>query len=478
MKSVTKHHHLIIVYIFLLFLYGMGTGCQVGKEYKRPATELPTQYRGAPETADSAGIAATPWKIFFAYPELEELIDSAIAKNYDLQLAIRNMESARLTLQQAKLGQLPDIVFQATASSTRSSDNSLNGISAQQFLGTSHVEDYNANIGLTWEADIWGKIRSRKEAALADYLQTTEARKAVQTQLVSDVAQGFYNLLMLDDQLAVARKNVMLNDSTLRIIRLQYDAGQVTALAIEQADAQRHTAALLVPQLEQSIQIQENALRILAGELPSSINRNMSIDNLDVPERFSAGVPASLLGQRPDVQAMEFALQAANARVGVAKANMYPSLVITANAGVNSFQFANWFSVPASLFGMAAGGLTQPIFQRKQLKTQYELAMLEREKSVIRFRQSVLNAVGEVSNALVKLEKLKEQRVIASERTDTLQLATRNAGLLFKSGMANYLEVLTAQGAALQSELETVDLKRQHLNSFVELYRSLGGGWK
>jgi len=465
-------------YILMLAILAMAVSCHVGKEYARPALDIPDRYRDGPDITDSAGLAGSPWKVFFTYPVLQELIDSTLAKNYDLQFALRNMESASLVFRQARLGQLPDFTFQATASTSRAADNSLSGISDQQFLGTSHVEDYNANIGISWEADIWGKIRSRKEAALYDYLQTSEAKKAVQTRLVSDVAQGFYNLLMLDEQLQVARKNLMLNDSTLRIIRLQFAAGQVTALAIEQADAQRHTSALLVPQLEQSIVLQENALRILSGELPSAINRNMSIDSLDVPDHFSTGVPASLLSQRPDVHATEFALQAANARVGVAKANMYPSLVITASAGVNSFQFGNWFSIPASLFGMAAGSLTQPIFQRKQLKTQYELAQLDREKSVILFRQSVLNAVGEVSNALVRVEKLREQRQIALERTDTLQLATRNAGLLFKSGMANYLEVLTAQGAALQSELETVDLKRQHLNSFVELYRSLGGGWK
>jgi outer membrane protein, multidrug efflux system len=465
-------------YIYMLVQLLGVNACKVGKDYARPALDLPGQYRNGPEVPDSAGMAAVPWKIFFTYPVLQEIIDSAVVKNYDLQIALKNMESARLSLKQAKLGQLPDLTFQATASSTRSSDNSLNGISDQQFLGTSHVEDYNANIGISWEADIWGKIKSRKEAALADYLQTTEARKAVQTQLVSDVAQGFYNLLMLDEQLKVARKNLTLNDSTLRVIRLQYDAGQSTSLAIGQADAQRHTSALLVPQLEQNIVIQENALRVLAGELPSTINRNISIDSLDVPDHFSTGVPAGLLSQRPDVQATEYALQAANARVGVARANMYPSLIITAGGGVNSFQLSNWFSIPASLFGMAAGSLTQPLFQRRQLKTQYELAEIDREKSVIQFRQSVLNAVGEVSNALVKVEKLREQRAIASERTDILQLATRNAGLLFKSGMANYLEVLTAQATALQSELETVDLKRQHLNSFVELYRSLGGGWK
>jgi NodT family efflux transporter outer membrane factor (OMF) lipoprotein len=468
----------IIGYATMLFLLLSTMACRVGKDYARPAMDVPDRYREPVNSRDTLQMGYVPWNVFFTDPSLQELIDSAVRRNYDLLYAIKNLESARLTLAQAKLGHWPEFNFQVTAASTRSSDNSLNGLNAQQFLGSTHVEDYNANIGISWEADIWGKISRQKEASLADYLQTYEARKAVQTQLVSDVAQGYYNLLMLDKQLEVARKNLMLDDSTLRIVRLQFDAGQVTSLAVDQTDAQRHNAAQLLPQLEQDIAIQENALRVLCGELPSAVHRETTLDAMEVPHAFSTGVPAELLQLRPDVKASEYALQSANARVGVAKAKMYPSLVITANAGLNSFQFTNWFTIPASLFGAVAGSLTQPLFQRKQLKTQYEIAVIERDKSVIRFRQSLLIAIEEVSNALVKVDKLREQRDIATARMNLLTTATKNASLLFKNGMANYLEVLTAQATALQSELESVDLKRQHLNSFVELYRTLGGGWK
>jgi multidrug efflux system outer membrane protein len=278
--------------------------------------------------------------------------------------------------------------------------------------------------------------------------------------------------------LDIAHKNVQLNDSTLRIIRLQYNAGQVTSLAVQQAEAQEQAAAQLVPQFEQSISIQENALRILAGELPGRVARNAILDQLVLPANLSAGLPASLVSRRPDVKSAELALVTANANVGINKAAMYPVLNITATGGINSFKASNWFNIPASLFGMVAGGIAQPLLEHKQLKTQYDVAQVEREKTVLQFRQSVLNAVGEVSDAMVKIEKLKQQQSIAATRVNTLQHATSNANLLFKNGMANYLEVITAQSNVLQGELELASIKSEELSAVAELYRSLGGGWK
>jgi multidrug efflux system outer membrane protein len=395
-----------------------------------------------------------------------------------MQLAVKNIEASQLLLKQTKWNYLPDARLQVTANSNRPSNNSLNGLSAKTFLGTTHVEDYSANIALSWEADIWGKIKNQKASALAGYLQTEEAKKAIQTNIVASVSQGFYNLLMLDAQILIAKKNIALNDSTLRIIRLQYNAGQVTALAIQQAEAQQLTAAALLPQLEQNIAIQENALSILAGELPGRIQRNVLLSQINIADSLSAGVPSQTLSRRPDVKSNELALNIANAQVGIAKANMYPSLSITASGGLNSFRSSNWFNVPASLFGAVAGGVVQPLFQKKQLTTAYELAKVNREKTVIEFRQSVLNAVGEVSDALVRIEKLQAERSIAITRVNTLQKAISNANLLFKTGMANYLEVITAQSNVLQSELELASITREQLSAKVELYRSLGGGWK
>jgi multidrug efflux system outer membrane protein len=463
--------------VFFILLLVVFTACKVSKDIVTPAAELPANFRNA-VTADTNSIGDIKWKSFFTDVSLQRLINNAIVKNYDMQLAVKNIEAAQLLLKQTKWSYLPDARLQLTANSNRPSDNSLNGLSAKSFLGTTHVEDYSANISLSWEADIWGKIKNQRAGALAGYLQTEEARKAIQTNIVASVSQGFYNLLMLDAQIGIAQKNIALNDSTLRIIRLQYDAGQVTSLAVEQAEAQRLTASALVPQLEKNIAIQENALSILAGELPNRIQRNITLNQVSISDSLSTGVPANMVSRRPDVKSYELALARANAQVGITKANMYPTLSITAGGGLNSFKATNWFNVPASLFGVVSGGIVQPLFQKKQLTTAYEIAKVEREKSVIEFRQSVLYAVGEVSDALVRIEKLKTEQSIAATRVSTLQKAIATSNMLFSSGMANYLEVITAQANVLQSELELAAITREQLSAKVELYRSLGGGWK
>ncbi len=467
-----KRFNILSILLFAL----IWSGCSVSKDLALPQSLAPKMFRNS-MPKDSSSVGDLPLKSFINDLTVQNLIDTALVKNYDMQIALKNIDAAEVLFKQSKLGYLPELKLQVAASSSRPSDNSLNGLSLNQFTGSTHIEDYNANLGLLWEADIWGKIRNQKAGALASFLQTEEARKAVQTRLVSNVAQGYYNLLMLDAQLEIAKKNLKLNDSTLRIINLQFDAGQVTSLAIQQAEAQQLNAAQLIPRLEQNVALQENALSVLIGTMPKSINRTSRLDKMAIPQDLNAGFPSSLLSRRPDIKSAELALNIANAKVGVAKASLYPSLVITASGGINSFKASNWFNVPASLFGLVSGGITQPIFQRGQLKSTLELAKIDREKTVIQFRQSVIDAVGEVSDELTKVEKLKTQYGIAEKRALTLQQASKNASMLFKSGMANYLEVITAQGNLLQSELELTTIKTEQLNAVVGLYRSLGGGW-
>ncbi len=476
MKSSITRYALVVV-------FSAATACRISKDLPPVTPELPASFAGSPaastSAADSAGIAAIPWKTFFTAPDLQQLIDTAIVNNYDMQVALQNIAQAQLLLKQTKWNNVPELRFNVTASSSRPSDNSLTGLSLSAFgVGTSHVEDYSANLAISWEADIWGKIRNQSKSALAAYLQTTEAKKTIQTSIIRYVAQGYYNLLMLQTQLAIAQKNVLLNDSTITIIKLQYDAGQVTLLAVEQAKAQQLTAAELVPQFRQDIVLQENALRILAGKLPAAIVSHTLLDDIVIADSLATGIPAALLQQRPDVRSQELALTIANANVGIYKAELYPALRINASGGVNSFRASNWFNIPASLFGIVGGSIFQPLLQHKQLQTQYEVAKIEREKTVVRFRQTVLNAVGEVSDALVKIDQLKTRRGLAATRVQTLVDATANASLLFKNGLANYLEVITAQGNVLQSELNLASIKRSELDAAAELYIALGGGWK
>lgn len=459
-----------------LFLSSLLIGCSVSKDTPLP-TIAPDSFRDA-TSKDSSSIGSVKLKSFINDPILQNLIDTALVNNYDMQIALKNIDAAEILFKQSKLGNLPELKLQIAANSSRPSDSSLNGLTLKQFTGSTHIEDYNANFGLLWEADIWGKIRNQKAGALASYLQSEEARKAIQTRLVANVAQGYYNLLMLDAQLEIAKKNLELNNKTLSMISLQFDAGQVTSLAVQQAQSQQLNAEQLIPRLVQNAVLQENALSVLIGKMPDALKRESRLEKMTVPRELNAGFPAEMLNRRPDIKSAELALNVANAKVGIAKANLYPSLVITANGGINSFKTSNWFNVPASLFGLVSGGITQPIFQRGQLKSQFELAKIEREKTVIQFRQSVLNAAGEVSDELTKVEKLEAQYSIAEKRAQTLQQASANADMLFNNGMANYLEVIVAQGNLLQTELELASIKTEQLNAVVNLYRSLGGGWQ
>ncbi len=452
--------------------------CKVSKDIETPKDAFPENFRNASVSKDTASIADVEWKNFFTEKDIIQLIDSAVARNNDLQIAVKNIEIAQYRFTQSKWGNVPQVNLSVSASTSNPSDNSFTGKNLGQALGQNHIDDYSAGASLSWEADIWGKIRNQKKGAFAGYLQSEEVKKALQTTIVANVSKGYYNLLMLDAQLEIAKQNYKLNDSTTNIIKLKYDAGQVTTLAIQQSEAQKLVSAQLIPQLEQNIAIQENALSVLTGSFPNSKTRTIRLSTLEVKNNKAVGIPSSLVSRRPDVKSAELALKVANANVGITKADLYPSLKITAQGGVNSFETSNWFNIPASLFGTVAGGLTQPLLNNKKVRTQYNIAVAEREKAVLSFRQSVLVAVSEVSDALVKVEKLQQQESFLKERVKTLQQAIKNANLLFKNGMAEYLEVLSAQSNLLQSELELADIKRQQLTANTELYRALGGGWR
>lgn len=453
------------------------SSCKVGKEYQRPVLELPKQFNSV-SFSDTSSIADLQWKQFFTDTALKALIEKGIAYNQDLLVAIKRIEIAQQQVKQAKLLQLPEIDLQITGQYNYLSKNSLNGISTNNFIGKNHIEDYVNIFNISWEADVWGKLQRQKESTLAEYLQTYEAAKAVQTQVITNIAQGYFNLLMLDKQMDISRRNLLLSDSFLTATRLLKDAGMVNLLAVQQAESQKQSTALLIPQLEQSVALQENALQVLTGQLPGTVSRAGALNEFLIDDNFSTGLPASMVSRRPDVRSSEMALVAANARVGVAQANMYPIFNITAGAGLESFKASNWYSIPNSLFGLATGSIIQPIFRRRELKTQFETAKLHREQAVIQFRQSVLQATREVFDALVQIDKLKQQQQIETDRVDTLRRAVFNAQLLFRSDLANYLEVITAQANALQAELDLASIRRQQLGAIVELYRALGGGWR
>lgn len=436
---------------------------------------LPEKFRNAPATAESV----YTWDIrsFFKNKALLALIDTAVKHNSDLLIAVKNIASSEAVLKKVKLNYLPELNGQLAGNHTISSKNSLAGVGNEQFIGKRDVEDFTASLGLSWEIDIWGRIRREKEEALAVYMQSQEVKKAVQTKLVADVANGYYNLLMLDEQLEIAKKNRSLSDSTVQLIQIQYKVGEASNLAIQQAKAQLEMTKQLIPQIEQSIALQENALSLLCGSYAGAVKRKAQPAE-EFGYQQNDAYPVSILSARPDIRVAEFALRAANANAGVAQAAMYPALTITASGGLNSFKSSNWFTIPGSLFGVVAGGITQPVFQRRKLKTQYDQAVIEREKAVISFRQAVLQGYAQVSDALISKQKLDEQYVAAENREIQLSAGINTAGILFRTGMANYLEIITANNNYLQSRLQTVELYKNKAAARIELYRALGGGWQ
>lgn len=450
------------------------SSCVLSRKYARPEMNLPETYRN--HIAVTADTIQLPWKAFFRDPQLIKLIEKALEKNNEVATALKNIEQLELAFKQAKLGLLPALDLNAGASRAWQSKNTLNGSLSEQFVGTTYLDDFNASLRLSWEADIWGKVKMHKDASKANYFAQKEHLSALKTRIISQVAQAYYNLVGLDEQLKIARQNILLSDSTLQMMRLQYQAGQINSLALNQAEAQRKTAELLVPLALQNIEVQENALSILCGSYPDSITRSGSLSGV-MPEQILAyGVPAQLLSRRPDVKAAEYAVVSANAKTGLAQADMYPGFSLSPQVGVNSLKFSNWFDLPGSVTKTLAINLTQPVFQKKALKTAYETAVLEQEKTVIQFRQSVMTAVNEVSDAMAKYKGASERLNLVQEKTGLLQKATGDAIKLYSSGMATYLEVITAQNNRLQNDLEAINIRMDHLNAITDLYRALGGG--
>lgn len=486
-KVKIMHKAPYIILLFFVSLSGLYS-CKVGKNYQRPKLDLPEKYRDEIEPADSVGIGNIYWKDFFVDSTLHKLIDTAIVYNYDMRKALKNIQIADQRVMQARAEFLPEINAElGTINRQFRSKNFYSTPTAKWYEENGRTPPENlyaytpqniTSLGLSWELDIWGKIRRLNESALAQYLQTYEARKLLQTQLVANVAEGYYNLLMLDAQLEVAQRNLQLTDSTARIVKLQRDAGQVTSLAIQQTESQKLAAQSLIPQLERQVVVQENTLRALAGQLPDSIKRSAALTDFLIEDSVSAGVPLYMVSHRPDVRSAELALRAANADVGVAQAYRYPTLTINAEGGLNSMLPSNWFKIPGSLFGGIIGSLTAPVFNKRKIKTDIEVAKLERDKAELDFQQVVLDAINEVTNTLVGIKKLQEEYEIAERRVQVTRLGIRQAGLLFKAGYATYLEIITAQQNAIDSELELVSLKQQLLIARVELYRALGGGWQ
>lgn len=450
--------------------------CFVAKDYTRPQIEeTQNLYRTDALPTDSLSMADVSWKTLFTDPYLTQYIEEGLQNNIDIRIAIQQVLAAEAYVKQGKSGYLPNVSAKASATRSYLSGNGQQGAILNN-LGTDHIDQFELSGALSWEADIWGKIRSNKRAYEAGYLQSVAAHQAVKSRLVADIASTYYQLLSLDAQLKITKRSVSVRDSSVSTIQALKDAGQVTQVAVDQNIAQYNNARALQVDLETAIFRTENTLSILLGKQPQDYQRSV-LDDQQLQSDLKLGVPSTLLSNRPDVMAAEYNLVRAFELTNVARSNFYPSLTLTATGGFQSLQLDQLLNTN-SVFANLVGGLTQPIFSQRKLRTQKEVADAQQEQALLEFKRSLLVAGNEVSNALFSYHQETEKFEYRELEVEALRSAERNSDELLKNGYANYLDLLTARQSALNAELNVIDSKLQQLLSIVDLYEALGGGWK
>lgn len=454
-----------------LMLLVLVQSCKVTKDYSRPELNLPGTFDDLSVKTEKKVQEIPSYQQYFNDPALKELLDKVMVRNSDLLIASEQMLAAEAMLKSVKLNYLPDINLQVNAGVQRLSQNSMMG----SFAGGLIFQEYNFAPSVSWDIDFWGKLKRQREEAMSGYLGLAENRRALRVQLIAQTAQAYYNLLSLDDQLRITQTVEKSMQETLEMLKTQYSVGDVSSLAIKQSEAQLAETRALIPDIKASIKAQENALQTLAGSYPGAVTRAQSLQEKAFSTELESGVPADLLANRPDIKQKEFELQAANARVGIARTEFYPTLKITGQGGLNAIKATNWFSIPASLFGNAAAGLTQPVFNKRSIRSAYEQALHQREAAVHEFRKSVLVGVEEVSSSLSNITHIKEQMSEVNNRKTAMHQAIADAQMLYKYGEANYLEVLTVQQGYLQAELAHTLVIQKEINAYIALYKALGG---
>ncbi|PIB33884.1 hypothetical protein BFP78_02270 [Gaetbulibacter sp. 5U11] len=472
MKSILKHRNFSKGALILVVALTLQS-CFVAQDYVRPDLDAETQalYRTDNLPTDSISIADVSWKNLFTDQYLQQYIEEGLQNNMDVRIALQQILAAQAYAKQGKAGYLPSVSVGANATHQELSENSQFGA-----LFSGGIDTYDITANLSWEADIWGKIRSNKRATQAAYLQSVAGHQAVKTQLISSIANTYYNLLALDAQLEVTKQTIITRESGVKTIKALKDAGQVTQVAVDQNIAQYNSAKALQIDIEVAIFKTENTLSILLGKTPQTLERS-SLDIQNIDQDIVLGVPATLLSNRPDVMAAEYGLINSFELTNVAKSNLYPSLTLTASGGLESLDVDNLINAN-SIFANIIGGITQPIFNQRKLKTQREVAFAQQEQALLRFKQTLLVAGSEVSNALYTYKSETKKFEFRKNEVEALRTAEANSNELLKNGYANYLDLLTARESALNAELNIINSQLQQLVSIVDLYEALGGGWR
>ena len=446
--------------------------CFSAKTYERPESEvLSAQYfRTDSLQKDSVSMASVSWKELFTDPILQGYIEEGLENNIDIRQAIQQILIAEAYLKQGKAGYLPTLNASAQYTHNELSSNS-------QFGGQfDRLDQYQLSGGLSWEADIWGKIRSNKRAYEATYLQSVAAHKVVKSTLVANIASLYYQLLSLDEQIAITEMTITTRQSGLETTQALKEAGNVTEVGVKQTEAQLYTAQAILIDLKNSARLMENSLSILLGGEPKEIRRS-SLSEQEIITPLKTGIPYELLANRPDVIAAEYALVNSFELTNVARSNFYPSLTLTANSGLQSLDFDVLFD-SSSLFTTIVGGLTQPIFNGRKIRTQYEVTKARQEQAKLNFKLALITASKEVSDALYSYDAASEKMQVKQKEYESYNLALEYSQELLDNGLANYIEVLNARQNTLSTNLDLTNTKNAKLQSIVDLYQALGGGWQ
>lgn len=444
--------------------------CFTAKTYERPDVKTDNLYRMETVSTDTTSLGDLAWNKLFTDPILQEYINKGLQNNLDIRIAMQNIAASEAYMKQGKAGYFPSIGLGADWTHQELSRNSQFGA----LLQDRNTDQYQLTGNLSWEADIWGKIRSNKRATSATYLQTLAAKQAVQTELIANIAKTYFQLMSLDAQLQVVDSTLVNRSESIEVITALKDAGNVTEVGVRQTQAQLYTTQLIKEDLKNSIIILENSFNILLGENPKKVNRS-TFDVQTITADVKIGVPTILLRKRPDVIASEYNLISNFEMTNVARSQFYPSLKITATGGLQTIDIDKLFTAN-SLFANVVTGLTQPLFNRRQIRTGFEVAKSNQEKAYLEFQKTLLIAGREVSDALQNYTNETTKLEIRKKQVEALKSAAGFSDELLEYGLVNYLEVLTAKDQALNTELNLIDNQFNQYNSIITLYRALGGG--
>ncbi len=446
-------------------------GCSVtGPEYSRPEVPTPSSWRTPTPLAVNA--ADTAWWRQFGDPVLDALIEEALVRNPNVQIAVANVQAAAAVVTQTRAGLYPQVGYQANAARQRFSERNATPFNSAI---PNPQNAYNALLGASWELDLWGRIKRLSEAARAQVLASDEARRGVALTLVTSVANTYIQLRVLDEQLAIAQRSLATYAEAVRLFELQFKYGQISQLTVEQARSQYEAAAQAIPQIQREIALTEQALCLLLGRNPGPIERGLTLTQLRAPA-VPAGLASELLKRRPDIAQAEQQLIAANARIGAARAQYYPSISLTAGLGFASGDLSNLLAATARTWSFGAG-LVGPIFTGGLIDGQVAQAEAQQRAAEFNYRSVVQTAFADVENALVSREKYLEQLQAEKRRIDSLTQTLRLSTLRYNGGVTDYLAVLNAQQQLFPAELTYAQDLGQSLVAAVNVYKSMGGGW-